>query len=65
MSKRAFMKTFTKVLIGLVSCGTAFAARTANAPLSGMGVSGGGALSLPMQIALSLTLMVLLPAAIM
>ena len=62
---KALTKALTKALVGLLSCGTAFAARTANAPLSGMGVNGGGALSLPMQIALSLTLMVLLPAAIM
>lgn len=33
--------------------------------LDGMGVTGGSTLSLPMQIALSMTLMVVLPAAIM
>ena len=53
------------LLIGAIFVAPAFAARTAAAPLSGMGVNGGGGLSLPMQIALSLTLMVLLPAAIM
>jgi len=52
-------------LIAGFSGTTAFAAGTANGPLTGMGISGGGTLSLPMQIALSLTLMVLLPAAIM
>jgi flagellar biosynthetic protein FliP len=36
-----------------------------NSPLGGVGVNGGSGLSLPMQIALSMTLMVLLPAAIM
>src|SRR5580698_8481744 len=46
---------------------TAFAARTSNSPLSDLGVKGGGttSLSLPMQIAISLTLLVLLPAALM
>lgn len=53
------------LFIGAIFGGTAFAARTSNAPLSGMGVNGGGGLSLPMQIALSLTLMVLLPGALM
>lgn len=44
----------------------AFAARSSNSTLSKMGVqSNGVTLSLPMQIALSLTLMVLLPAVIM
>ncbi len=45
----------------------AFAARASNSPLADMGVKGAGTttLSLPMQIALSLTLMVLLPAALM
>jgi flagellar biosynthesis protein FliP len=54
---------FTGVLFGSV----AFAARTSNSPLADIGVKGTGAttLSLPMQIALSLTLMVLLPAALM
>ena len=44
---------------------TAFAARNSNTPSSGLGVTGGSTLSLPMQIALSLTVMVLLPAVVM
>lgn len=44
----------------------ALAGKSGSAPgLDGMGVSGGSSLSLPMQIALSMTLMVVLPAAIM
>src|SRR5579871_3547679 len=56
-------KLFTGAFFGSV----AFAARAANSPLADMGVKGSGTttLSLPMQIALSLTLMVLLPAALM
>ena len=53
---------FLGVLFGTV----AFAAPAANSPLSAMGAKGSATtLSLPMQIALSLTLMVLLPAALM
>jgi flagellar biosynthesis protein FliP len=53
------------ILFG-AAAGIAFAAPAAsNSPLGGVGVSGGSGLSLPMQIALSMTLMVLLPAAIM
>src|SRR5580658_9635156 len=47
------------------SAAIAYAAPASNSVLGGAGVSGGSTLSLPMQIALSLTLMVLLPAAIM
>src|SRR3984885_10119643 len=56
-------KLFTGVFFGSV----AFAARASNSPLADLGVKGSGTttLSLPMQIALSLTLMVLLPAALM
>ena len=49
-----------------ISGAIAVAAPASTSPLSGMGVNTNGAtLSLPMQIALSLTLMVLLPAVIM
>ncbi len=56
-----------KLLPGLLAAGLAFSAPAVNSPLSVLGAKGGGTttLSLPMQIALSLTLMVLLPAAIM
>jgi flagellar biosynthetic protein FliP len=50
--------------LGFLFAAGAFAAPASNAPLSVIGVSGGSTLSLPMQIALSLTLMVLLPAAV-
>jgi flagellar biosynthetic protein FliP len=53
------------LLIGAMASATAFAARNSNTPSSGLGVTGGSTLSLPMQIALSLTVMVLLPAAVM
>ena len=54
---------FLGVLFGTV----AFAAPASNSPLSALGAKGSATttLSLPMQIALSLTLMVLLPAALM
>src|ERR1700722_18514570 len=53
---------FLGILFGTV----AFAAPASNSPLSAMGAKGSATtLSLPMQIALSLTLMVLLPAALM
>ena len=53
---------FLAVLFGTI----AFAAPAANSPLGAMGAKGSATtLSLPMQIALSLTLMVLLPAALM
>jgi len=53
-------------LIAMAASSTTWAARASDSPLSKMGVSGNStALSLPMQIALSLTLMVLLPAIIM
>jgi flagellar biosynthetic protein FliP len=51
------------VLTGIVAGATAFGARNST-PAAGLGISG-STLSLPMQIALSLTVMVLLPAAIM
>src|ERR1700690_2692874 len=56
-------KLFTGFFFGSV----AFAARTTNSPLADLGVKGSGTptLSLPMQISLSLTVMVLLPAAVM
>jgi flagellar biosynthetic protein FliP len=56
-----------KLFIGAFFGSIAFAARAANSPLAEIGVKGSGTttLSLPMQIALSLTLMVLLPAALM
>jgi flagellar biosynthesis protein FliP len=47
------------------SAAIACAAPASNSPLSAVGVNGGSGLSLPMQIVLSMTLMVLLPAAIM
>ncbi|MGD1094784.1 MAG: flagellar type III secretion system pore protein FliP [Bryobacteraceae bacterium] len=52
------------VLMVMVTGATAFAARSSSTPSSGLGLSG-TTLSLPMQIALSLTVMVLLPAAVM
>ena len=54
-------------LLGLLFGSMALAARPASSPLADLGVKGSGTttLSLPMQIALSLTLMVLLPAALM
>jgi flagellar biosynthetic protein FliP len=52
------------VLMAMATGATAFAARNASTPASGLGLSG-TTLSLPMQIALSLTVMVLLPAAVM
>jgi flagellar biosynthetic protein FliP len=60
------MKLLLKtILIAAVSGQALRAAPASTSPLSQIGVSGGSTLSLPMQIALSLTLMVLLPAAIM
>src|SRR5215470_10330764 len=54
------------LLIGAAFGVTAFAAKNNASPLPGVGVTNNGStLSLPMQIALSLTLMVLLPAAVM
>jgi flagellar biosynthetic protein FliP len=57
----------SRVLLFGVMAGAAAAAPTSASPLSVLGVksTGGATLSLPMQIALSLTLMVLLPAALM
>src|SRR4029077_13439775 len=53
---------FLGILFGTV----AFAAPASNSPLSAMGAKGSATtLSVPMQIALSLTLLVLLPAALM
>lgn len=58
-----------KIALFALSGAVAFGARSnppRSGPLSGLGASANGAtLSLPMQIALSLTLMVLLPAIIM
>src|SRR5258705_9281418 len=54
------------LLLGILFGTVAFSAPAANWPLSALGAKGTGTtLSLPMQIALSLTLMVLLPAALM
>jgi flagellar biosynthetic protein FliP len=54
------------VFLGLMAGVSACAAPAAASPLSAMGVkTQGGTLSVPMQIALSLTLLVLLPAALM
>jgi len=56
-----------KLLTGIVFGSIAFGARSSNSPLADIGVKGAatGTLSLPMQVALSLTLLVLLPAALM
>jgi flagellar biosynthetic protein FliP len=55
-----------KFLAGAAFSAVAIAAPASDAPLSKMGVTAsGGSLSLPMQIALSLTLMVVLPAVVM
>jgi len=59
---KALLKT---IAIATASTTVALAAPAANSPLSQVGINGASSLSLPMQIALSLTLMVLLPAAIM
>lgn len=55
------------VSLFLIAGGVAFAAPAANSPLAKMGVgaNGAGTLSLPMEIAISLTLLTLLPAAVM
>jgi flagellar biosynthesis protein FliP len=53
-----------KLLSGILIASTAWAARN-DSPLAKVGVNGGNTLSLPMQIALSMTLMVLLPAVVM
>jgi flagellar biosynthesis protein FliP len=54
------------LLLAIFSATSAIAAPLAKTPLTALGVNGtAGTLSLPMQIALSLTLLVLLPAAIM
>ena len=54
-------------LLFLLGSSAAFAAPAANFPLAKMGVgtNGAGTLSLPMEIAISLTLLTLLPAAVM
>ncbi len=55
-----------KFLAGAAFGAIALGAPASDSPLSKIGVTNsGGALSLPMQIALSLTLMVLLPAVVM
>jgi flagellar biosynthetic protein FliP len=64
------VKRVPKVLLTLAaSSAFALAGRSAGASgpgaLEGMGVNGGSGLSLPMQIALAMTMMVVLPAAIM
>jgi flagellar biosynthesis protein FliP len=55
------------LLTGVFFSSIGLAARASDSPLASLGVKGSGTttLSLPMQIALSLTLMVLLPAALM
>ncbi len=65
MDANLWLRPCRSVFLGAILGATAFAAPTSTSPLSGMGVSGGSSLSLPMQIALSLTLMVLLPAVVM
>jgi flagellar biosynthetic protein FliP len=61
------LRTTLKALLIGAACGmAAMGAPASDAPLSKMGVTtNGNTLSLPMQIALALTLMVVLPAAIM
>jgi len=60
------MRSLLRALaITLASSAVLRAAPASASPLSQVGITGGSSLSLPMQIALSLTLMVLLPAAIM
>ena len=59
------MKLFRAITIAAIFAGVLRAAPASTSALSQIGVTGGSSLSLPMQIALSLTLMVLLPAAIM
>jgi len=61
------MKFLSRICgIAVFSGPAAWAARSSDSPLSKVGVSGGvTTLSLPMQIAVSLTVMVLLPAVIM
>jgi flagellar biosynthesis protein FliP len=53
------------ILLCAITGVPAFAASTSSAPSPGPRVTGLSTLSLPMQIALSLTVMVLLPAAVM
>ena len=61
------MRSTRKAVLFLLSTAGAMAAPAANSPLARMGVgsSGNGSLSLPMEIAISLTLLTLLPAAVM
>lgn len=61
------MKTWLRFGLMMVLLGaTSFAAPAVSTPLTKLGVtSNGGSLSLPLQIAISLTLLVLLPAAMM
>src|SRR6202451_4399285 len=55
-----------KLFLGILFATAAFAAPAVHSPLTALGAKGSvTTLSLPMQIALSLTLMVLLPAALM
>jgi len=58
-------RAFGLLWMSMACAAAAVAAPASDSPLKGLGVSGGSTLSLPMQIALSMTLMVLLPAAIM
>jgi flagellar biosynthetic protein FliP len=54
------------LFLAVFSAASMLAAPAAKSPLSGLGINtSGGTLSLPMQIAISLTLMVLLPAVVM
>ena len=57
----------TRALLFLLAGTAAVAAPAANSPLAKLGVNAGsnGTLSLPMEIAISLTLLTLLPAAVM
>ena len=58
--------TLRTLFLGVLFGTIAFSAPAASSPLAALGAKGSATtLSLPMQIALSLTLMVLLPAALM
>ena len=61
------MKRVTPAALLFLSAGAVVAAPAANSPLAKMGVgsNGNGTLSMPMEIAISLTLLTLLPAALM
>jgi flagellar biosynthetic protein FliP len=61
-----FLKViWLSAITAAIACAGSSSAPSSKSGLGTMGVNGGTGLSLPMQIALSLTLMVVLPAAIM